>query len=340
MVGERRRDRTAPASSGEAPDRTAATAATTPPVPAVAGVLPGTRLGYGAALAMTTIDPPPPFSTCPPATRRACTRLFFDVDDTVTWKGRLPEESVRALYRAHDAGLSLVAVTGRSFAWGELLVRLLPLDAVVVETGAAALFHRRDGDGHPELVVLHHEPDGEVRAALRHRRRLAAGAVLAQVPAARLATDNVGRIADTAFDLVEEGPPVAADDAAAIRRILDEAGLVTAQSSVHVNAFALGPAGPFDKATMVDRLLQAMNGTTLAAAASTLCYVGDSTNDGPLFAAAGVSVGVGNVRHHLPALRARGHAPRYVVDGDGGFGFAQIVATLLEARDGDDVGAG
>jgi HAD superfamily hydrolase (TIGR01484 family) len=288
---------------------------------------------------MTNPETPPPFSTCPPAARRGCTRLFFDVDDTVTWKGRLPEDSVRALYRAHEAGLSLVAVTGRSFAWGELLVRLLPLDAVVVETGAAALFHARDDQGHPQLVVLHHEEDGEVRAALRHRRRVAAGAVLAQVPSARLATDNVGRLADTAFDLIEEGPPVPADDAAAIRRILDEAGLVCAQSSVHINAFALGPSGPFDKATMVDRLLRRMAGTTLVDASSTLCYVGDSTNDGPLFSAAELSVGVGNVKKHLPALRERGHAPRYVVDGDGGFGFAQVVATLLEARDAELVDA-
>jgi HAD superfamily hydrolase (TIGR01484 family) len=289
---------------------------------------------------MTHPDSPPPFSACPPAARRKCTRLFFDVDDTVTWRGRLPEESVRALYRAHEAGLSLVAVTGRSFAWGELLVRLLPLDAVVVETGAAALFHDKNEQGHPRLVVMHHEEDGEVRAALRHRRRVAAGAVLAQVPTARLATDNVGRLADTAFDLVEEGPPVPADDATAIRRILDEAGLVSAQSSVHINAFALGPSGPFDKATMVDRLLRRMGDTTLADVASTLCYVGDSTNDGPLFSAAGMSVGVGNVKKHLPALHERGQAPRYVVDGDGGFGFAQVVATLLEARHIDAAGAG
>jgi hypothetical protein len=284
---------------------------------------------------MSARELPPPFSTCPPDARRRCRRLFFDVDDTITWKGRLPEESVRALYRAHEAGLSLVAVTGRSFAWGELLVRLLPLDAVVVETGAAALFHGRDTEGHPQLVVLHHEEDGETRAALRHRRRVAAGAVLAQVPAARLATDNVGRLADTAFDLIEEGPPVSADDAAAIRRILDEAGLVSAQSSVHINAFALGPSGPFDKATMVDRLLRRMGSTSLADAADTLCYVGDSTNDGPLFQAAGLSVGVGNVKKHLGSLAEHGQSPRYLVDGDGGFGFAQVVATLLEARDGD-----
>jgi HAD superfamily hydrolase (TIGR01484 family) len=271
-------------------------------------------------------------SSCPASERAACTRLFFDVDDTLTWRGRLPEDAVRALYRAKDAGLSLVAVTGRSFAWGEMLVRLFPLDAVVAETGAMALWWRGPTDGRG-LEVLFHEPDEHERQRLSALRAAATTTVLANVSAARLARDNVGRVSDTAFDLVEEGAPVSVDDADRICTILHGSGLVTARSSVHINAFAFGKGGPFDKATMVDRLLSVTSSTTLAAAAPTLCYVGDSQNDGPLFAAAGLSVGVGNVSAHLPALRARGHAPRFVVDGNGGFGFAQVVNALLEARD-------
>ena len=267
-------------------------------------------------------------STCPPAELAACTRLFFDVDDTLTWRGRLPEEAVRALYRAKDAGLVLVAVTGRSFAWGELLVRLFPLDAVVAETGAQALYWQGSS-----LRVIFHEDDDTERARLTALRAAATARVLTDVSAARLARDNVGRLSDTAFDLVEEGEPVSVDDAARIRAILLDAGLALAQSSVHINAFAFGKTGPFDKATMVDRLLQTTSSTTLAAAGSTLCYVGDSTNDGPLFRAAGLSVGVGNVATHLPLLRERGQAPRFVVDGSGGFGFAQVVNALLEVRD-------
>ncbi len=101
---------------------------------------------------------------------------------------------------------------------------------------------------------------------------------------------------------------------------------------MHVNAFAFGERGPFDKATMVDRLLRAREGTTLDEAAATLCYVGDSTNDGPLFARAALSVGVANVASHVPALRAAGRAPRSIVSAPGGHGFAQVVDALLEAR--------
>lgn len=269
----------------------------------------------------------PLFSSSPLSGRRACTRLFFDVDDTLTWRGRLPEVAVRALYRAKDAGLLLCAVTGRSFAWGEMLVRLFPLDAVVAETGACALWWEG-----AHLKGMFHEDDAAERERLSALRAAATREVLARVKSARLAKDNVGRISDTAFDLVEEGDAVSADDAAAIRDILSANGLALAQSSVHINAFAFGKAGAFDKATMVDRLLQHTSSSTLAQAAPTLCYVGDSTNDGPLFAACGLSVGVGNVSRHLPLLRERGQAPRYVVDGEGGHGFAEVVDALLAAR--------
>ena len=267
------------------------------------------------------------FSSAPRADRRACTRLFFDVDDTLTYRGRLPEVAVRALYRAKDAGLVLCAVTGRSFAWGELLVRLFPLDAVVAETGACALWWQGD-----RLKGLFHEDDASERERLSAVRAAAARAVLDEVNAARLAKDNVGRVSDTAFDIVEEGDAVSADAAAAIGIGIGSGGLALAQSSVHINAFAFGKAGAFDKATMVDRLLQTTASTTLAQASPTLCYVGDSLNDGPLFAAAGLAVGVGNVARHLPVLVERNQAPRYVVGGEGGHGFAEVVDALLEAR--------
>lgn len=280
---------------------------------------------------MSTLDAPPAaFSSSPRAARAACTRLFFDVDDTLTWHGRLPEEAVRALYRAKAEGLTLCAVTGRSFAWGELMVRLFPFDAVVAETGANALYF----DADKRLRVLHHEDDAD-RAALKARRDVAAKVALAEIATARLATDNVGRVADTAFDLVEEGPPVPEQDVVALRELLHGHGLVTARSSVHVNAFAFGARGPFNKASMVDRLLREMSGVSLDEASATLCYVGDSTNDGSLFCRAALSVGVHNVTPHLPALAALGQQPRFVVDAPGGHGFARVVSALLDARGAD-----
>lgn len=272
----------------------------------------------------------PSFADAPPADRVAADRLFFDVDDTLTWQGQLPEVAAAALYKARAAGISLVAVTGRSFSWAEMLLRLFPLDAAIAETGACALV--RDPRQAAKIEVLHTEPDAAVRRDNARAREKACERVLAAVPAARLAVDNPGRLYDSAFDLVESGPPVSAEDAAQIRALLHEDGLTTAQSSVHINAWKVGPRGPFDKATMVDRLLRERFDTTLAAAAARLVYAGDSMNDGPLFAAASLSVGVANVRPHLSALADKRQLPKYVVDAQGGHGFAQIVNALLEDR--------
>jgi HAD superfamily hydrolase (TIGR01484 family) len=262
-----------------------------------------------------------------PSALENVSRLFFDLDDTVTWRGQLPEVAARALYAAQAAGLSLVAVTGRSFSWAELFVRLFPVDAVIAETGACALV--RTG---MKVEVIHHEPDPLVRAACAKERDAVAARALREVPTARFAMDNAGRLYDTAFDLIEDGPPLSAQDAARIKQILDDGGLTTAQSSVHINAWKTGPHGPFDKASMADRLLRERFSSSLDAAKDTLCYVGDSKNDGSMFPRARVSVGVQNIEPHLPWLEARGQAPRYLVDGMGGFGFAQVVQLLTDAR--------
>lgn len=270
------------------------------------------------------------FSDAPAEVRGDITRLFFDIDDTLTWHGQIPEVAVGALYRAHAAGLSLVAVTGRSFAWAEMILRLFPLDAAVAETGAVALVRHRS---HLQRVdVVHSEPDDSVRRAHTELRQAACDRVLRAVTTARLALDNAGRLYDSAFDLVEDGPPVPVEDAGRIRTILEEEGLTTVQSSVHINAWKVGPSGPFDKASMVARLLRERFNTSLEDAAPHMAYVGDSMNDGPLFAAAGLSVGVANVRPHLSALAARGQSPRYMTDGMGGHGFAQVVAALVEEK--------
>lgn len=290
---------------------------------------------------------PPSLATADPQQRSGVDRLFFDVDDTLTWRGQLPEAAAVALYKAHAAGLSLFAVTGRSFAWAEMLMRFFPLDAAIAETGACALVRvdTRRGVSSTEsgsvridgrVDVMHTEPDPQVRRELARERERVCDLVLAEHDEARLALDNPGRLYDCAFDLVESGPPVSTQGAKEIRAILEREGLTTAQSSVHINAWKVGPHGRFDKATMVDRVLQECFETSLAEAAPQMAYVGDSENDGALWAAVtkhgGISVGVGNVRPHLLALEAKKQAPTYIVDASGGRGFAQVVASLVEDR--------
>ncbi|MCP4503129.1 MAG: HAD family phosphatase [Deltaproteobacteria bacterium] len=276
---------------------------------------------------MSNSPQPPPFSSCKKSIRDEVKWLCFDVDDTLTTGGLLPEVAVKALYDAHRKGLHLMAVTGRSLAWAEMLLRLFPLDAAVGETGAA-IFMKREG-GRVEL--LHSEPDEDKRRANNRKRQLAADEVLKKIPAARLATDNMGRVYDTAFDLIEDGPLVEEVDAARIREILSKHGLEVAQSSVHINAWF----GSFDKAAMVDRFFESEFSSSLDEQAPQLVYVGDSKNDGSMFCRTPLSVGVANVALHLPALAKLNQAPAYVVTERGGEGFAQVVEALPIANKAD-----
>jgi HAD superfamily hydrolase (TIGR01484 family) len=271
---------------------------------------------YGVAMAL------PSFLAVPASQIQDITAIFFDVDDTITWEGRLPSEALLAIEAARAAGIACVPVTGRSLAWGELLLRWLDCPAVVAESGAVALV-RSEGRTH----LWWHEADDQVRASLRAKRERATAQVMTTMPVARLALDNVGRAMDTAFDLNEDGPALSAAEAAAIRTTLEHEGLVCFQSSVHINAFALGPNGPFDKATMAARI--ASDALHLQDGFQHIVYVGDSSNDGAMFAAAPWSVGVANVAAHLPTLEARHQAPKFIVDKPGGFGFAQVVSKLL-----------
>lgn len=269
----------------------------------------------------------PLFEECPAELRAAASHLFFDVDDTLTCDGQLPERTVQSLYRAHDAGIHLVAVTGRSAAWAEMLLRLFPLRAAIAETGALCLFKGEKN----QVRELHSQPDEKTRAEHDAARSRAAKRVLTEVPGARLALDNRGRAYDTAFDLVEDGPPLAPEQADEIRRILAEEGLEVAQSSVHINAWF----GHFNKATMVQRYLDEQCASSLEHLGTRLVYVGDSRNDGAMFARAGLAVGVANVAPHLAWLREQGQAPGYITSAPGGYGFAEVVEHLLAARRND-----
>ena len=65
---------------------------------------------------------------------------LFDLDDTLLTHGRLTRQAYDALWDLHDAGLKLVAVTGRPSGWGEVLARQWPIEGCVTENGAMPSF--------------------------------------------------------------------------------------------------------------------------------------------------------------------------------------------------------
>ena len=61
--------------------------------------------------------------------------LFTDIDDTISTEGKITQQAYDALWRAHDAGLVIVPVTGRPAGWCDHIARMWPVDGVIGENG-------------------------------------------------------------------------------------------------------------------------------------------------------------------------------------------------------------
>lgn len=246
--------------------------------------------------------------------------VLFDLDDTLLTHGVLTRGAYDALWDLHDAGLRLVAVTGRPSAWGELVARQWPVDGAIAENGAVHIVRA----GKAVKVSLDGEP-----AAISHRRaKLDAlvGEVARVVPRAKLADDHQGRRSDVAWD-VGEHETLPEEDIAAIVREAVRAGARTTRSSVHLHATFERD----DKASGAVRFLHDRFGEDVSSALGRYAFVGDSGNDAPCFSAFFATFGVANVRAFVPSLSV---PPRWVAPGERGEGFAEIAHAILALRGG------
>jgi len=213
---------------------------------------------------------------------RALDGLLFDLDDTVLTHGLLVREAFEAIWDLHDAGLKLVAVTGRPSAWGEVIARQWPIDGAVTENGG--VFVVRDGKG----VQLLFDGDPTSR-----RARLAAlvEGVAKEMPHVILADDNDGRRSDVAWDIGER-VKLPADDVAKLAAMVIADGARTTRSTVHLHATYERD----DKASGATRFLATRFGVDRGSALHRYAFVGDSANDAACFAAFTTTFGVANVR--------------------------------------------
>jgi HAD superfamily hydrolase (TIGR01484 family) len=249
---------------------------------------------------------------------RSLRGLLFDLDDTVLTGGLLTRQAYDAIWNLHEAGLALVAVTGRPSSWGALLARQWPIAGCVTENGALAVI--REGAG-----VRIRDPHDEIERSAR-RARLAGivECVRHVVPDARLADDNDGRRSDVAWDIGER-VKLPREDVRAIEREIEAAGARSTLSSVHLHA----TFDAEDKATGALAFCARELGSDSTSALARFAFVGDSANDAACFNAFHTTFGVANVRAHLGALTV---PPRYVSARFMGEGFAEIAQEILNKR--------
>jgi HAD superfamily hydrolase (TIGR01484 family) len=263
-----------------------------------------------------------PLAALRPDEARRLAGVVFDLDDTLLDHGELTEAAYGALFRLREAGLRLVACTGRPAGWGEVLARQWPVDAVVAENGAIALVPEASPHGR-QVTVVDPLPPAE-RRAVRSRLLDLATVLVARFPEAALADDNDARRTDVTLD-VGEHRRVPAPEIHAIRAIARARGVRTLVSSIHLHL----TVEVDDKASGTIRLLGDRFGEDATAARRRYAFVGDSANDAAAFAAFSLSFGVANAARHVHGLTV---PPRYLAPEPMGRGFAAISARLASLR--------
>ena len=245
--------------------------------------------------------------------------VFFDLDDTFLTHGLLTREAYDALWDLHDAGLKLVAVTGRPSGWAEVFARNWPIDGAVTENGA--VFVIRAGKG---VAVLTEDGFAERRARL--------DALILRVrdalPDVQLSDDVHARRSDVTWDIGER-VVVPEDQVTALAALVVSAGARTTRSTVHLHASYERD----DKASGAVRFVRERFGIDAGRALARWAFIGDSPNDAACFAALRHTFGVANVRPYASRISV---PPRWISPSERGAGFAEIARALLEKRANKD----
>lgn len=263
--------------------------------------------------------PARPWCSAPAQLLASVRGVFTDIDDTLTRDGTIEPAALAALHDLHAAGVVVVAITGRPWGWSEPFAKAWPVAAIVAENGAVGLFKQAQG------VSTRFVQDDATRSRNAQRLAQVLQDIESQLPGARRARDSAGRLTDIAIDH-SEFTQLPAATIAKVQAHMQAAGLVASVSSIHIN----GWLGTHNKWTGAGWAVQTLWGRRLEAEMEHWLFVGDSTNDQPLFERfAERSVGVANLLRFEAELL---HWPRYITQAERGQGFAEVAQALLAAR--------
>ena len=259
-----------------------------------------------------------PLSFATPSTFSSVRFLLTDMDETLTYRGRLSARAYDALERLQHAGVKVIPVTAAPAGWCDQMARMWPVDGVIGENGG--LFTQRAADGHGVTRLFWHADaerqtiDGQLAAIGRHVARA--------VPSATFADDQPFRLTSLAF-----ARPDRAADRAAIVTALREAG---ADVTIN-NLWILGWLGGYEKLAMTRRVMREAYGLDIDVDRDAILYSGDSTNDAPMFGFFRHTVGGSTVRDCLPDIPI---PPNWITDGPGGDGFVEAADAVIAGQIG------
>jgi len=259
---------------------------------------------------------PRPLSELSPELARSVHGVLTDIDDTLTRDGAIEPEALAALQALREARIPVIAITGRPMGWSRPFARDWPIDAIVAENGAVALF--RDAQGELQTEYAQDEATRTHNAA---RLRHTAERVLREVPGTSLARDSAGRVTDIAIDHAEFAQ-LTQPQIDAVLAVMHSEGMTATVSSIHIN----GWYGEHDKLSGARWIVRRLLGRSLDDETASWAYVGDSTNDQRMFGHFPVSIGVANLMQFADRLHTW---PAYLTRAERGNGFDELAQALL-----------
>src|SRR5258705_4217811 len=264
------------------------------------------------------VHPAPLWFSLPADAALSVCGVLTDIDDTLTCDGAITDDALQALQALRDAGLPVIAITGRPMGWSAPFAREWPIDAIVAENGAVALFRESDA------MRVEYAQDEATRGGNAIRLCAAARRVLNEVPGTTLSSDSEGRVTDIAIDH-SEFARLTQEQIDEVVRVMHDEGMHATVSSIHIN----GWYGDHTKLTGARWMVQRLMSRDIEGEREQWVYVGDSTNDQLMFGHFPLSVGVANLLQFADQLSVW---PTYLTQEERGAGFAEVAQRLVAAR--------
>jgi len=266
---------------------------------------------------------PKPLSSLTLAQAQNIKWLLTDVDDTLTWQGKLPAETLVALAQLKAVGVNIVPVTGACAGWCDQMARLWPVHGVIGENGAFWMQKNAQGFATREMAPI--ETMQQQQSELLRQLDL----MLADYPEVTYAFDQRFRFCDVAINLSQDREPLPEAICEQLltkakQLVVDGQQVNAALSSIHLNVWV----GNHSKRLTAEKYLLE-NGAIQSVLENEVVYIGDSQNDESMFAWLPLTFGVKNILPVLPKLAAK---PAYLTTQKGGYGFVELAEFILQAK--------
>lgn len=241
--------------------------------------------------------------------------VLTDMDDTLTYQGRLQARTYQSLERLQDAGINVIPVTAASAGWADQMARMWPVDGVIAENGGVFLTRNRGNHG-----IQRHYWHQDTHTMIRQKLSDILSKILHKFPWSEVSDDQDFRLTSIAFRL-----PQNAERTQQLIHELQEQGC----SYTINNLWLLGWYGPYDKLAMSRKVLNQFFALKEKDEQVSVFYSGDSINDAPMFRFYRKSLGmssVNNVAEMMPDL------PRWISRFPGGKGFVDAATRIVNAK--------